>query len=193
MCGVVRGRKRLASIFVALVAATFVVWPSAIASATSAGVAADADGGLKPLLVLAQSDANRPDAAAPGNRVTNPPPSARDVSSPADGRSDDTPKAYVTFKTPYEFFLCMTTVALGVGMLLVLVIMCWRTGPSEDFIRAFIVISVIFSALFLIVAGYNEKQTAPVFGLLGTILGYVFGKVARPIAQGEGAPVKKEP
>ena len=79
------------------------------------------------------------------------------------------PKAYVTFKTPYEFFLCLITVALGIAMMLLLVVMYWRAGPSEEFIRAFIVITVIFAALFLIVAGYNEKQTAPVFGLLGTI------------------------
>jgi polyferredoxin len=84
-------------------------------------------------------------------------------------------------KTPYEFFLCLITVALGIAMMLLLVVMYWRAGPSEEFIRAFIVITVIFAALFLIVAGYNEKQTAPVFGLLGTILGYVFGKVASPV------------
>jgi len=87
----------------------------------------------------------------------------------------------VTFKTPYEFFLCLITVALGIAALLLLAIMYGRR-PPEEFARVFTVSLVIFAALFLIVAGYNEKQTAPVFGLLGTVLGYIFGKVASPPA-----------
>jgi hypothetical protein len=138
-------------------------------------------------LILAQAE-NPPAGSAQPNRVTNQPPEVKQAPAAGAGAGDDSPKAYVTFKTPYEFFLCVITVVLGVGTLLLLVVMYWRSGPSEEFIRAFIVTSVIFAALFLIVAGYNEKQTAPVFGLLGTILGYVFGKVAASTPARTGTP-----
>jgi len=37
---------------------------------------------------------------------------------------------------------------------------------------------IIFGALFLIVAGYSDQQVAPVFGLLGAIAGYLFGRTS---------------
>jgi len=41
---------------------------------------------------------------------------------------------------------------------------------------------IITGALFLVVAGYTDKQMAPVMGLLGTLAGYLLGKSP---AQGE--------
>jgi hypothetical protein len=134
-------------------------------------------------LVLAQTSPSQPSASGSQQRITNPPPGTGQASGPNNSAAptDDGPKAYVTFKTPYEFFLCLITVALGIAALLLLAIMYGRR-PPEEFARVFTVSLVIFAALFLIVAGYNEKQTAPVFGLLGTVLGYIFGKVASPPA-----------
>lgn len=153
--------------------------------ATPAG--ADAPDTDRAPIVVAQAMPPAGNAApAPSDRVTNPAPPSSQIAPAASAQGEDGPKAYLTFKTPYEFFLCLITVGLGIGTSLLLVLMYWRRGPTEDFIRAFIVVAVIFSALFLIVAGYNEKQTAPVFGLLGTILGYVFGKV-------QAAPDKPPP
>jgi hypothetical protein len=37
-------------------------------------------------------------------------------------------------------------------------------------------ILVVVMAVFLVVAGYSDKQIAPVIGLLGTVLGYLLGK-----------------
>jgi hypothetical protein len=47
-----------------------------------------------------------------------------------------------------------------------------------DFSRHFLVLVVVMTAVFLLVLGYDEQQVAPAFGLLGTILGYIFGKAA---------------
>jgi hypothetical protein len=38
---------------------------------------------------------------------------------------------------------------------------------------------VIGSSMFLVAAGYSQQQITPVVGLLGTALGFVFGKTTR--------------
>ena len=47
---------------------------------------------------------------------------------------------------------------------------------SEAVLRIVGTIMIIVAALFLVVAGYSDKQIAPVMGLLGTIAGYLLGK-----------------
>lgn len=49
---------------------------------------------------------------------------------------------------------------------------------TGSFSRYFIVVTAIGTTIFLMVMGYTEAQVAPAFGLLGTILGYIFGKQA---------------
>ena len=41
--------------------------------------------------------------------------------------------------------------------------------------RSFVATLVIIAGLFLISAGFNQDQIAPVIGLLGTVVGYVLG------------------
>jgi len=53
---------------------------------------------------------------------------------------------------------------------------------SEAILRVFGTVLIITGALFLVVAGYTDKQMAPVMGLLGTLAGYLLGKSP---AQGE--------
>jgi type IV secretory pathway VirB2 component (pilin) len=48
----------------------------------------------------------------------------------------------------------------------------------NDFSRHYIVIVVVVASIFLLVMGYSEQQVAPAFGLLGTILGYMFGRAS---------------
>ena len=43
-------------------------------------------------------------------------------------------------------------------------------------LRLFGTLLIIAVSAFLVVAGYDDKQIAPVIGLLGTIAGYVLGK-----------------
>jgi hypothetical protein len=52
-----------------------------------------------------------------------------------------------------------------------------RNGKSADSIlKIFGTITIIIAAVFLIVAGYSDRQISPVIGLLGTIAGYLLGK-----------------
>lgn len=55
--------------------------------------------------------------------------------------------------------------------------MLLRQGKSADnVLKTLGTILIIVAALFLVVAGYSDKQIAPVIGLLGTIAGYLLGK-----------------
>nr|VFK43369.1 MAG: hypothetical protein BECKTC1821E_GA0114239_102511 [Candidatus Kentron sp. TC] len=52
-----------------------------------------------------------------------------------------------------------------------------RKGADlDDTLKVFGTILIVVAAVFLIVAGYSEKQIAPVIGLLGTVAGYILGK-----------------
>jgi amino acid transporter len=133
-----------------------------------------------------------PDAADP--ELQNPPPPKPD----AQAEAEDTPKAYLTYKTPYEYHLTTITVMLGLGMALLLCVLHYFGAASVEVLRALLLIMIIFASLFLIVAGYSDKQTAPVFGLLGTILGYLFGRTvgdtsAAHLPPAQDAPSTKPP
>ncbi|WP_086930717.1 hypothetical protein [Agarilytica rhodophyticola] len=52
-----------------------------------------------------------------------------------------------------------------------------RIGRSPEMVMKFFgTILIIAVASFLVVAGYDDKQIAPVIGLLGTIAGYLLSK-----------------
>ena len=63
-----------------------------------------------------------------------------------------------------------------------LIVFCLATylvkiGKNIDTIlRFFGTTLIIVMAVFLVVAGYSDKQIGPVMGLLGTIAGYLLGK-----------------
>ncbi len=54
----------------------------------------------------------------------------------------------------------------------------------QEVLKVFGTVLVVVASVFLVVAGYSEKQIAPVIGLLGTIVGYILGKnsIGQPIA-----------
>jgi hypothetical protein len=80
-------------------------------------------------------------------------------------------------KTSYEVQLTWMTVAIGVATICIFCLMHWRGRRlPKDFYRHFTLCLVVFASLFVIVAGYTESQIAPVFGLLGSIVGYIFGR-----------------
>jgi hypothetical protein len=83
------------------------------------------------------------------------------------------------------------TVAIMAVTILALCLMAGRAAITPEFTRTFIIIVVVFASLFLISAGYSDKQAAPVYSLLGTIVGYIFGRMtgeARAGSAPEPAP-----
>lgn len=84
---------------------------------------------------------------------------------------------YVTYKTPWEKWLNITAAILAVAFAGIYAVFHWAANPVEEWAaRNLIVILVIGSAVFILTAGYDDKQAAPLFGLLGTLVGYLFGR-----------------
>lgn len=74
--------------------------------------------------------------------------------------------------------MTMSTTVLVFGFLtLALAAYVIRKGhPWEAVLKIFGMVLIIVLTVFLIVAGYDDKQIAPAVGLLGTIAGYLLGK-----------------
>jgi len=119
-----------------------------------------------------------PSAVNSDQRVTNPPPSPGQPSSTETAGKPAQAQGFITYKTPYEFWLTGLAIALVVVMTILLCVMAAIGKLTQEFYKAFLILVVVFAALFLIVAGYTDTQTAPVFSLLGTIIGYIFGRSA---------------
>ena len=73
---------------------------------------------------------------------------------------------------------------LAFGLFLVLFIgviaLKKNLGWDRELTRIFTVSIVVTAGLFLITAGYTDQQIAPMFGLLGTMVGYILGKSSPP-------------
>lgn len=100
--------------------------------------------------------------------------------------------SFFTTKTPYEFWLTCLIGLLGFAIIWALVSALRRfdnTKP-EDIARPVIVITVIIGTLILVTVGYSNEQIAPAFGLFGTIVGYMLGRLSSPTATAtaEAAP-----
>lgn len=120
---------------------------------------------------------NAPPAAA--QQQTNQPPAGETKA----GITKPGTTAQITFKTPYELYLTGLTVILGIAFAILFCLIHWLGVADEGFARSYLVLVVVFAALFLIVAGYSQEQVAPVFGLLGSIIGYIFGRLSSEIQQ----------
>jgi glycerol uptake facilitator-like aquaporin len=86
---------------------------------------------------------------------------------------------FFSSRTPYEFWLTCIIITFG---LVVIVLLLWhfRSMPdrrADDVARAVIVVTVIVGTLILVTAGYSNDQIAPAFGLFGTIVGYMLGRL----------------
>jgi hypothetical protein len=113
----------------------------------------------------------------PPNLPANPLPAATQAPTriPSGGGLSD----LVFHKSPYEVWLTLLIMAFGV-IVLGLYIYAIRNIPhrrADDISRAVIIVSVITGSLLLITAGYTNEQVAPAFGLFGTIIGYMLGRM----------------
>jgi hypothetical protein len=90
--------------------------------------------------------------------------------------------SFFTAKTPYEFWLSCLIMLLGLAIIGALIFAVRRVDNArpEDFARPIIVVTVIIGTLLLVTVGYNNEQIAPAFGLFGTIVGYLLGRLAQP-------------
>ncbi|MGR8964215.1 hypothetical protein [Rhizobium leguminosarum] len=85
---------------------------------------------------------------------------------------------YITYKSPWEKSLNIIAAFLAVVFAVIYAAFHWFAGSKAEewAARNLIVILIIGSAVFILTAGYDDKQAAPLFGLLGTVVGYLFGR-----------------
>lgn len=92
----------------------------------------------------------------------------------------ETPSA--TFNAAYEQTsqdaFVLSGMFLGFGLILTMIFayLVKSGNEPESMVRVFGMVLIVIAAVFLIIAGYSEKQIAPVFGLLGTVAGYLLGR-----------------
>ncbi len=102
---------------------------------------------------------------------------------------------FFTAKTPYEFWLTCLIGFLGLVIIGALVFALRRVDNTrpEDITRPVIVLTVIIGTLILVTVGYTNEQIAPAFGLFGTIVGYMLGRLSQPRPSGDGRPHRPQP
>jgi len=77
-----------------------------------------------------------------------------------------------------EFKLSAAVLTFGFLIILFEVLLIKTSKiASEEAVKIITVSLIITSTIFLITAGYDNNQIAPAMGLLGTIAGYLLGKV----------------
>ena len=96
-----------------------------------------------------------------------------------------------SFNTPPEMTLTtsksifkdpevLNTIIVAVLFLFITFFILYREKTNslsgEEYVRLIGILLVIFGALFVMAAGWSKEHTAPVFGLLGTIAGFLLGR-----------------
>jgi hypothetical protein len=96
---------------------------------------------------------------------------------------------FFSSRTPYEFWL---TCLIGLIGLTVIGLLVWSVTRSRNYrpdelTRPVIIVTVIIGTLILVTAGYSNEQIAPAFGLFGTIVGYILGRLTPPPSSQSGS------
>jgi hypothetical protein len=102
---------------------------------------------------------------------------------------------FFSSRTPYEFWLTCIIILFG---LVVILLLLWHFRSiadrrGEDVARSVVVVTVIVGTLILVTAGYSNDQIAPAFGLFGTIVGYILGRLTPRSPDRDPAPDQSGP
>jgi hypothetical protein len=94
------------------------------------------------------------------------------------GGVQNTDNVIIKPRSNTEIYLSLGVLAFGVILILFtgFVALKKNSGWDQEATRIFAVSVIVTAGLFLITAGYSDQQIAPMFGLLGTIVGYLLGK-----------------
>ncbi|MCV6575789.1 MAG: hypothetical protein OIF58_08655 [Cohaesibacter sp.] len=125
-----------------------------------------------------------------------------DKKDTADVIGHESPMARVIFKNKtyflaskpdWETYLTVLVVIMLLIMSAILYGISSKKGSFQEFERSFLILVVICSGLFAITAGYSQEQAAPIFSLLGAIVGYMFAKSSDQTAPASSAPTPPAP
>jgi hypothetical protein len=131
-------------------------------------------------------------SAVPALAQQQPAPPANPLPNPGIGGNLTD---FIFKKSPYEFWLTLLIIAFGLTVLSLYIyaIRNIHDRRPEDVSRALIVITVITGSLILITAGYSNEQIAPAFGLFGTVVGYMLGRMSNVPSAGGGNSPPEQP
>lgn len=89
-----------------------------------------------------------------------------------------TDRVIIKSRSNMEIYLSLGVLAFGLVLIIFtgFVASKKKLGWDQEATRVFAVSVIVTAGLFLITAGYSDQQIAPMFGLLGTIVGYLLGK-----------------
>jgi hypothetical protein len=132
-------------------------------------------------------DTAAPDALAPADVAdlpANPAPGA----GPTSGGADSATLGFLF--NPIDqvsFWLSIAFLAFGMAVLCLQLFMLSRVRSlhADDVAKNSALTVVVIASVVLLIAGYNSAQLGPVFGLFGTMVGYVLG---RSSSRRENAP-----
>ena len=80
------------------------------------------------------------------------------------------------FTNSREFYLSLAILLFGLLTVALETVVITRSNWNLDPLKIIGLTLVLTGCIFLISAGYNDRQIAPVIGLLGTIAGYILGR-----------------
>jgi hypothetical protein len=100
------------------------------------------------------------------------------TSETADPEPEESTEVLALPLSRLELQLSLCVLGFGVLLILIEVYLISRQNISpQDTIKFVTITIIIISTLFLITAGYSNDQIAPAVGLLGTIAGYLLGRI----------------
>lgn len=132
---------------------------------------------------LAQERPNNAKKSAPGNITSD----LQKINAAIESKQQEitaqqTDSQAATWWTTTSAMTMSATVLLFGFLTLCLAAYVIRRGHAwEAVLKIFGMVLIIVLTVFLIVAGYDDKQIAPAVGLLGTIAGYLLGKEVTPV------------
>lgn len=86
----------------------------------------------------------------------------------------------ITPLSDLEFILSISVLVFGLLIIILeMFLIKHKRINSDDTIKFITITLIITGTLFLITAGYSNDQIAPAVGLLGTIAGYLLGRIQK--------------
>lgn len=131
------------------------------------------------LLLLVGSTLSYAQQPTPAASAPQAAEQANEQMTPAGGDSGAEPFAFKRILTRFEFWLSLLILLFGVVVVSVqFALLRKKAFDGNDILKVFGVTLIIVGTLFLIAAGFGDKQIAPAMGLFGTLAGYLLGKAS---------------
>jgi hypothetical protein len=90
---------------------------------------------------------------------------------------DDSERNFKYVISQKEFLLSTIIMFLLILSLIIEAILITKGKiPPEQAVKTIIITIIVFGGFFLVTSGYDDQHVAPLFGLLGTISGYLFAR-----------------